>query len=284
MLTESLLLVNAIRCILAPHLAVAPFRWHRIRQSKLTQTFRIGWSGINVASILVVDDMPDFRILVKKILSSDAIKVVEAATGIDAIKSLQENADIQLVLLDLGLPDIDGFSVAAEIQSLKQTRPELKVAIVTGSRDKSDVVKGLSLKVDDYIIKPVDPILLREKVNRLLKVEEPEITFAQAEVDFIATLVEIPISFSFHIRTVTEVGFTCESLNKFIVGANCAFCCEKLDVVIGQKEYVFRARIDSCEPLSRTSDRFLTTASFVGLPGAIDQKVRNFSMTFSTKK
>ncbi len=237
-----------------------------------------------MASILVVDDMPDFRILIKRIISLDGIMVCEAATGVAALTALRENNDIQLVLLDLGLPDMDGFSVVKEIQAIKLQRPELKVAIVTGSHDKNDVIKGMSMKVDDYIIKPIDPILLREKVNRILKSETPSGTFAHAEVDFLATLAEVPISFSFHIRSLTEVGFTCESLNKFIVGANGALRCEKLDGIIGQKDYIFRARIDACEPLSRTSDRFLTTASFIGLPEAVHQKIRKFSMTFTKKK
>jgi CheY-like chemotaxis protein len=237
-----------------------------------------------VDTILVVDDMPDFRILVKQILTLQGYTVKEASSGAEAITIISASPEIRLVLLDIGLPDADGFTVMKAIQNIRETRPNLKVAFVTGSHDKNDVIKGLAMKVDDYIIKPIDPVLLKEKVAKILNVENEDAKFAEVECDFSASLIEIPISFSFHIRGISEIGCQCESLNKFIAGSSFAFQCQKMEEVIGMNGYIFRARVDECKALAKTSDRFVTNASFVGVPEQILRKIRNFAMTFANKK
>ncbi len=235
-------------------------------------------------TILVVDDMPDFRILVKQILSLQGYTVKEAASAAEALATISGSPEIRLVLLDIGLPDADGFTVMKALQSIRESRPNLKVAFVTGSHSKEDIIKGLAMKVDDYIIKPIDPILLRDKVAKILNAEVEDAKFAEVKCDFNASLAEIPIAFSFHIRGISEVGCQCESLNKFVAGSNFAFQCQEMEEVIAMNGYIFRARVDGCKPLARMSDRFITNASFVGVPEQILRKIRNFAMTFVNKK
>ena len=200
--------------------------------------------------------MPDFRILLRKILAQQGFVVWDAGSGTEALQILSQDFTVNLVLLDIGLPDIDGFEVVKGLEGIRQIRPELKIAIVTGSRDKNSILKGLSMKVDDYIIKPIDPSLLRQKISKLLRLENIESEFAEISCDFPATLAEVPISFHFHITSISEGGCHCVSLNKFIPGSSFAFLCEKLDEIIGERGFVFRARVDESEPISRVSDRF----------------------------
>ena len=104
--------------------------------------------------ILVVDDHALIREALRGVLKKvrrDAV-LLEAADGAEAMQMISEQADIKLVLLDLTLPDRDGFSILAE---LHERYPTLPVVVLSGIQDRDHVVKALDLGALGYIPKSV---------------------------------------------------------------------------------------------------------------------------------
>jgi DNA-binding response OmpR family regulator len=109
--------------------------------------------------ILIVEDDPKVRLLLRRCLESEGFRISEAGSGAEAIERLTAST-VDLVTLDLQLPDGDGFAVGREIRS----RSAVPIIMVTGKGDTIDRVVGLELGADDYITKPFQ---LREVVARI---------------------------------------------------------------------------------------------------------------------
>ena len=112
-------------------------------------------------TILVVEDDADLRRMFRTALVIEGFDVKEAADGMDALRKLDEHPP-DLIVLDLGLPIIDGFSVQADIASRAHTR-RLPVVVVTGS-----LVDLETLDVACVLRKPVDPDTLVATVRKCL--------------------------------------------------------------------------------------------------------------------
>src|SRR3989338_2286932 len=101
-------------------------------------------------SILIVEDNQAVTSYIKELLVDHGYSVFSSARGANAIRLVQKIRP-DLVILDLGLPDIDGESVCKEI---KKNNPDTAVIILTAKGNTSDVVYGLNIGADDYITKP----------------------------------------------------------------------------------------------------------------------------------
>ena len=116
-------------------------------------------------TILVVDDEFRMRKLVKDFLLKENCKVLEAGDGEEAIKVFDENKDkINLILLDVMMPKLDGWSV------LRQIRQESKVPVImlTARGEEQDELFGFELGVDEYISKPFSPKILVARIKAIL--------------------------------------------------------------------------------------------------------------------
>jgi len=119
---------------------------------------------VRVSTVLVVDDEPKITRLVRDYLDQAGLGVFEAATGRDALDLIdRERPD--LIVLDLGLPDIDGLDVLREIR----TTSSVPVIILTARSDETDLVVGLELGADDYVVKPFGTKELVARVRALLR-------------------------------------------------------------------------------------------------------------------
>ena len=123
--------------------------------------------------ILVVDDDPDILDAVTWILESRGYQVVTARDGLEGLATLKaENPD--LMILDLLMPKMDGFSVFKELQapswSEHQNTPILILSSVReeASRRRYELETGHKLDVDDYVEKPMNPNVLLERVEKLI--------------------------------------------------------------------------------------------------------------------
>lgn len=112
--------------------------------------------------ILVVDDDPQIRKLLRRCFESEGYEVSEASDG-DELQRKIENARIDLITLDLTLPGQDGLSLARDIRS----KSSIPIIMVTGKSDMIDRVVGLEIGADDYISKPFH---LREVLARVRSV------------------------------------------------------------------------------------------------------------------
>ena len=122
------------------------------------------------AHVLVVDDDPDILETIVLLLESSDYKVTTAKDGIEALEKLKtEKPD--LMILDLLMPRMDGFSVCRELQDTRWSRyRDMSIIILTSVREEAsrrryELETGLQLNVDDYLEKPVKPEILIERVE-----------------------------------------------------------------------------------------------------------------------
>lgn len=115
--------------------------------------------------VLVVEDELDTVFLLKQILRMAGFNVLSATTGREALlKAAEQEPD--LVLLDLMMPEMDGWEI---LEHLRQMIDKVPVIIVSAKASKEDVVKGLSAGADDYISKPFHNAELSERVKAVLR-------------------------------------------------------------------------------------------------------------------
>jgi len=119
--------------------------------------------------ILVVDDQPQNIELLEAYLVPQGYEIVKAANGEEALGKLAGNP-IDLILLDVMMPGIDGFEVTRRVRQDENTRL-LPIILVTALREKEDRVRGIEAGCDDFVSKPVDKIELLARVRSLLKVK-----------------------------------------------------------------------------------------------------------------
>ncbi len=121
-------------------------------------------------TILLVDDRPANIELLREFLVPQGYAVVEAGTGEEALVKLS-GGRIDLILLDVMLPGMDGFEVARRIRR-DNTNRLLPIILVTALQEKEDRVKGIDAGCDDFISKPVDYMELSARVRSLLRIKD----------------------------------------------------------------------------------------------------------------
>jgi DNA-binding response OmpR family regulator len=116
------------------------------------------------ATVLLVEDERKLRELVRSYLERAGYTVLSTGSGAEAI-SLAASAKPDLVVLDLGLPDVPGESVAAELRAISQ----MPILILTAKATQEDRIAGLELGADDYVTKPFSPRELVLRVQAILR-------------------------------------------------------------------------------------------------------------------
>ena len=122
----------------------------------------------NLKCILCVEDEPEMIDLIRLILGRRGFEVKGAAGGIEGLKIIRQEPP-DLVLLDLMMPDMDGWEVYQQMKADEKTR-HIPVIVVTAKAQSIDKVLGLHIaKVDDYLTKPFSPQDLMNSVDKVLK-------------------------------------------------------------------------------------------------------------------
>ncbi|SKA92700.1 DNA-binding response regulator, OmpR family, contains REC and winged-helix (wHTH) domain [Caloramator quimbayensis] len=115
--------------------------------------------------ILVVEDEATIRKFIKINLERENFKVTEAASGEEALDKIQE-FDIDVAVLDVMLPKIDGFEVC---RILRKKNPKIGIIILTARGQDIDKITGLECGADDYMVKPFNPIELILRIKAILR-------------------------------------------------------------------------------------------------------------------
>ena len=122
--------------------------------------------------ILIVDDESRMRKLIKDFLMQKNFNIIEAEDGEKALKVYNENKNkIKLILLDVMMPKLDGWSV---LRQIRQENKSLPIVMLTARAEEQDELFGFELGVDEYITKPFSPKILVARVEAILKRSIPE--------------------------------------------------------------------------------------------------------------
>ncbi len=115
--------------------------------------------------ILVVDDESRMRKLVRDFLTKNNYEVIEAEDGARAVDIFFEQNDIALIILDVMMPNMDGWQVCREIREYSK----VPIIMLTAKSDEQDELQGFGLGVDEYISKPFSPKILVARVEAILR-------------------------------------------------------------------------------------------------------------------
>jgi two-component system cell cycle response regulator DivK len=118
------------------------------------------------STILYVEDNPDNRSLIRRVLEAEGYAVVEAVNARQALEAL-ERSEINLVLMDINMPDMDGYTLTAKIKSIKKFS-HIPIVAVTANVMRGDREKSLGAGCDGYIQKPIDIDTLSQQIERFI--------------------------------------------------------------------------------------------------------------------
>ncbi len=147
--------------------------------------------------VLVLEDETSIRSFVVINLRRSGYEPIEAATGAEALEQKKQNPDIKVALLDIMLPDIDGFEVCRQ---LRASDPKLGIIMLSARTQEMDKVTGLMTGADDYVTKPFSPAELLARVDALYRRVGGDEELATGE------LVQGPFRLNTHNRTLEKNG------------------------------------------------------------------------------
>lgn len=115
--------------------------------------------------ILVVDDESRMRKLVRDFLEREGFRVLEASDGAEAMELFYQDKDIALLILDVMMPNMDGWQVCREVRQTSK----VPIIMLTARSEERDELQGFELGVDEYISKPFSPKILVARVTAILR-------------------------------------------------------------------------------------------------------------------
>ncbi len=114
--------------------------------------------------ILVVDDEARIRSIVKKYAEFEGHSVTEAADGMEAVHFCR-NSEFDIIIMDIMMPELDGFSACREIRKISQT----PIIMLSARAEEYDKINGFELGIDDYVVKPFSPKELMLRIDAVMK-------------------------------------------------------------------------------------------------------------------
>ncbi len=147
-----------------------------------------------MSKLLIVDDEINIRELIKKYALFEGHEVVDAVNGIDAIEKCQKE-DFDLIVMDVMMPELDGFSAVKEIHKIKN----IPIIMLSARGEEYDRLHGFDLGIDDYVVKPFSPKELMMRINAIMNrykasasvVPVNEYVYGDLKIDYNARIVYI---------------------------------------------------------------------------------------------
>jgi len=116
--------------------------------------------------ILLVDDSRTKRNIWKKVIAQiDGAEALEAADGIEALKSIADNGPFDLMLVDWNMPNMDGFTMIRKVRENDKNTP---IIMVTTEAEKPRIIEAIKAGVNNYLVKPFTPDALLAKINETM--------------------------------------------------------------------------------------------------------------------
>jgi CheY-like chemotaxis protein len=139
------------------------------------------------STILLVEDDPQMPQVLRGLLQSDHISIVSARTGSEALKLVREKV-FDLILLDLGLPGVNGFEVLRQLKTAPETE-SIPVIVLTAWNSTNDKLRGFEMGAADYLTKPFEASELRARICAALRTKHLQDELTQANRDLLAARV-----------------------------------------------------------------------------------------------
>ena len=117
------------------------------------------------SKILIVDDESRMRKLIRDFLEREGYQILEAADGVEAMDFFYADKNIDLIILDVMMPRMDGWQVCKEVRE----HSKVPIMMLTARTEEQNELKGFELGVDEYVAKPFSPKILVARVGALLK-------------------------------------------------------------------------------------------------------------------
>ena len=150
--------------------------------------------------ILVVDDEDKIRIIIKKYAEFEGYEITEASNGMEAIEACKKE-DFDLIIMDVMMPELDGFSACKEIKKIK----DIPIIMLSARGEEYDKIHGFESGVDDYVVKPFSPKELMLRINVVISrnarnIQDSKVTGEQEhdvykyeglEIDFTSRVVTV---------------------------------------------------------------------------------------------
>jgi PAS domain S-box-containing protein len=143
-------------------------------------------------AILVVDDQPESLVALRTVLEPLGREVVTAPSGEEALKLLLQD-DYAVIVMDVRMPGLDGFQTVELIKRRERHQDTAIIFLTAGEADSEQVTRGYSAGAVDYMLKPVDPDMLRSKVAMLLELQQKSAELRASEERFRAAFEGAPI-------------------------------------------------------------------------------------------
>jgi CheY-like chemotaxis protein len=158
-----------------------------------------------MARVLVVDDDPDILKIVERVLRMQEHDVYTAHDAMKAM-DLLNSSTFDLMLTDANMPRFSGFELARTIKNNKKFQ-KMAIVMLTGLREKKDIEKAIRAGIDDYIVKPIDPAVLLQKVAQIF-LKKPPIEKVEYLLPENATYGISQLTIPARITHVNETGLT----------------------------------------------------------------------------
>lgn len=121
--------------------------------------------------VLVVDDDPAFRKILKVMFKGANIEVVEAENGQEGLLKLTRHPDISIALIDIDMPQMDGIRLVKVIRD-QEMYSRIPIIMVTAKSDQKSIIQSIKAGAQDYVVKPIDKASLIQKISKQLS--DPE--------------------------------------------------------------------------------------------------------------
>lgn len=132
-----------------------------------------------MAKLLIVDDEPNIVELIRRYAERAGYKTASASNGVEAVALCRKN-DYDIIIMDVMMPEMDGFMACKEIRNEK----DIPVLMLSARGEEYDKLFGFEVGVDDYVVKPFSPKELMARVAVILKRHQPKREARDSELDF----------------------------------------------------------------------------------------------------
>lgn len=225
-----------------------------------------------MARLLIVDDDPDILRMGEKILTQAGHQIATADSALKAM-DLLNSSPFDLMVSDANMPLYSGFELIQTVRANPKLN-HMSVIMLTGLRERKDVDKAVRAGVDDYIVKPLDPMLLIQKVNALIDkrqpLQKPEIHFARESAAGVAQ-----VSLQVQMESISELGVVIATNLPLTVGQTLDL---RAPFFTQLSDTVPPLKVLSCAPIDATF-QFRIELQFLGAPESFLQKIRRYIFT-----